>query len=219
MSEHLRNQVVEQVRDERLRRKLLEKEDLTLQIALDTAMQFERTEASARGMRLAPEKQVLSVQTKEKRRKQALRSPKKEECVNCGTYNHSAGDDDCPARVITCHGCKKKGYFRQKYRHRSQWRGSARQSARYVKNFRGGTDKDEDSDDDEFGLAIGKIHEENAAADQPIVVDVTIADVPVQIEVDTGAFVTIAETVHTVVRSYSVTQIATLVAWIWRTTH
>ena len=42
VSEHLRDQVVEQVRDERLRRKLLEKEDLTLQIALDTARQFEQ---------------------------------------------------------------------------------------------------------------------------------------------------------------------------------
>ena len=50
---------------------------------------------------------------------------------------------------------------------------------------------DDDSDDDEFGLAIGKIHEGNASAEQPIVVDVTIADVPVQMEVDTGAFVTI----------------------------
>ena len=55
VSEHLRDQVVEQVRDERLRRKLLEKEDLTLQIAFDTARQFETTEASAQGMRLAPE--------------------------------------------------------------------------------------------------------------------------------------------------------------------
>ena len=61
VSRHLRDQVVEQVRDERLRWKLLEKEDLTLQIALDTARQFETTEASARGMRLAPEKQVLSI--------------------------------------------------------------------------------------------------------------------------------------------------------------
>ena len=66
MSEHLRDQVVKQVRDERLRRKLLEKEDLTLQTALDTARQFETTEASARGMRLAPEKQVLSIQAKDR---------------------------------------------------------------------------------------------------------------------------------------------------------
>ena len=50
---------------------------------------------------------------------------------------------------------------------------------------------DDDSDDVEFGLAIAKIHEGNAAAEQPIVVDVTIADVPVQMEVDNGAFVTI----------------------------
>ena len=191
VSEHLRDQVVEQVRDERLRRKLLEKEDLTLQIALDTARQFETTEASARGMRLAPEKQVLSIQAKDKRRNQSSRPQKREECANCGSWNHSAGDDDCPARGITCHGCKKKGHFRHKCRNKRQWRGSAGKNARSVKNVRGGSDVDDDSEDDEFGLAIGKIHEGNAAAEQPIVVDVTIADVPVQMEVDTGAFVTI----------------------------
>ena len=41
VSEQLRDQVVEQVRDERLRRRLLEKEDLTLQMVLDTARQLE----------------------------------------------------------------------------------------------------------------------------------------------------------------------------------
>ena len=40
-------------------------------------------------------------------------------------------------------------------------------------------------------MAIAKIHEGNAAAEQPIVVDLTIADVPVQMEVDTELFVTI----------------------------
>ena len=47
VSDHLRDQVLKQVRDERLGRKLLEKENLTLQIALDTARQFESTEAKA----------------------------------------------------------------------------------------------------------------------------------------------------------------------------
>ena len=62
-----------------------------------------------------------------------------------------------------------------------------------MKNVRGGSDVDNDSDDDKFGLAIGKIHEGNAAGVQPmaIVADVTIADVPLQMEVDTSAFVTI----------------------------
>ena len=69
--------------------------------------------------------------------------------------------------------------------------GEAGKNARSVKNVRGGSDVDDDSDVDEIGLAIGKIHEGNAAGEQPIVVDVTIADVPVQMEVDTGAFVTI----------------------------
>ena len=123
VSERLRDQVVEQVRDERLRRNLLEKEDLTLQIALDTAKQFETTEASVRGMRLAPEKQVLSIEAKDKRRNQSSRPQKREECANCGSWNHSAGDDDCPARGITCDGCKKKGHFRHKVSEQRQWRG------------------------------------------------------------------------------------------------
>ena len=89
VSGHLRDQVVEQVKDERLGRKLLEKEDLTLQIALDTARQFETTEASAQGIQ-----QMLSIQAKDKGRSQSSRPQKREECANCGSFNHSAGDDD-----------------------------------------------------------------------------------------------------------------------------
>ena len=60
VSEHLRDQVVEQVRDECLRRKLLGKEDLTLQMALDTARQFELQEERP----LSP--QVLAQRTVER---------------------------------------------------------------------------------------------------------------------------------------------------------
>ena len=42
-----------------------------------------------------------------------------------------------------------------------------------------------------MNLDIGKIYVGNAAAEQPIVMDVTIADVPLQKEVNTGDFVTI----------------------------
>ena len=116
--EHQKDQVVEQVRDERLRQKLLEKEDLTQQIALDKVRQFETTEASARGMRLAPEKQALSIQAKDKRRNQSSRPQKREECTNCGSWNHSAGDDDCrtagdddcPARALHCPS-RRRGIF------------------------------------------------------------------------------------------------------------
>ena len=44
-----------------------------------------------------------------------------------------------------------------------------------MKNIGGRSDLDDDSDDEEFGWAIGKFHEGNATAEQPIVVDVTIA--------------------------------------------
>ena len=109
MSEHLRDKVVEHVRDEHLRRKLLEKEDLTL----DTARQFETTEARARGMRLATENQVLSIQANDKRRNQSSRPQKREECANSGIWNHSGGDGDCPAHEIMCYSCKKKNHFHQ----------------------------------------------------------------------------------------------------------
>ena len=86
---------------------------------------------------------------------------------------------------------RRRGIFVTSVGTKDSGRGSARENARSVKNVRGGSDVDDDSDNDEFGWAIGKIHGGNAAAEQPIVVDVTIADVPAQMEVDTGAFVTI----------------------------
>ena len=41
-------------------------------------------------------------------------------------------------------------------------------NARSVKNVRGGSDVDDDSDDDEFGLAIGKIYEGNQPRSSPL---------------------------------------------------
>ena len=141
----------------------------------DTARQFESTDASARRMRLAPGKQVLSNQAKDERRNQSSRPRKREECANCCSWNYSAGYHDCPARDITCHSCKKKGHSRVKCRNEGQWRGFAWKNASSVKNVRRGSDSDDNGDDDEFGLAIGMLHEGNAAAEQLIAVDATFA--------------------------------------------
>ena len=115
--EYLRDQLVEGVQADTLRKKLLDKRGLTLATAQEIARQHETTEASARGMS-AQSSEVHQVSSFRPVPAPCARGPRgvsassdQKDCSNCGRRGHKAGDARCPAMNQKCHECGRSGRF------------------------------------------------------------------------------------------------------------
>ncbi|KAF0302222.1 hypothetical protein FJT64_002970 [Amphibalanus amphitrite] len=116
-SELIRDVVVEKTPHQRLRERLLQDRDLTLDKVLSVAETYEDSlrEAAAISQPVAapPVSSVAKVTRKpqQKRQQQQQQSVSSDFCTNCGRDDHAPRDAACPARRVTCHSCGKKGHF------------------------------------------------------------------------------------------------------------
>ncbi|XP_043205779.1 uncharacterized protein K02A2.6-like [Amphibalanus amphitrite] len=116
-SELIRDVVVEKTPHQRLRERLLQDRDLTLDKVLSVAETYEDSlrEAAAISQPVAapPVSSVAKVTRKpqQKRQQQQQQSSSSDFCTNCGRDDHAPRDAACPARRVTCHSCGKKGHF------------------------------------------------------------------------------------------------------------
>ncbi|KAF0288210.1 uncharacterized protein FJT64_013412 [Amphibalanus amphitrite] len=116
-SELIRDVVVEKTPHQRLRERLLQDRDLTLDKVLSVAETYEDSlrEAAAISQPVAapPVSSVAKVTRKpqQKRQQQQQQSVSSDFCTNCGREDHAPRDAACPARRVTCHSCGKKGHF------------------------------------------------------------------------------------------------------------
>ncbi|KAF0304321.1 uncharacterized protein FJT64_023854 [Amphibalanus amphitrite] len=116
-SELIRDVVVEKTPHQRLRERLLQDRDLTLDKVLSIAETYEDSlrEAAAISQPVAapPVSSVAKVTRKpqQKRQQQRQQSTSSDFCTNCGRDDHAPRDAVCPARRVTCHSCRKKGHF------------------------------------------------------------------------------------------------------------
>lgn len=114
----LRNQFVFGLRSQRIQNRLLEKKDLTLLDAVNTAKAYEIAEKE--GVELHQSAGAAGVETvnkvqhkrKEKRTKKRTLNTASEnkgtKCYRCGSAEHLAFQ--CSHKETTCHFCKKKGH-------------------------------------------------------------------------------------------------------------
>ena len=126
LNDQLRDQLVDKVAQPGLRRKLLEKDNISLDDALKICRSWEATAHQAAQMTSSATPGTTaevhaiahSPQTRRNRnRNRPWTPPHREsdepECPNCGFQGHMAGDS-CPARGRTCHKCGKKNHFSRK---------------------------------------------------------------------------------------------------------
>ena len=125
LNDQLRDQLIEKMLDHKLRRKLLETRNITLENALTTARAWEAADQQSRGMQASPASpataNAISKQTT-KRRPPTSHADAGAECHNCGRTGHFARDPNCPAKGKTCAHCQKLGHFASKCRSKGQSR-------------------------------------------------------------------------------------------------
>ena len=196
--EQIRDQLVERVVSDHLRRKLLDVEKLTLTRALEIARQFETTEATAKSMATSSAPATLGAQavrhvTRQKKKSQPSRDAE-QKCSRCGQGNHR--QSDCPARGQVCHKCGFKGHFESCCRSKRKFQAS---STRTTTSRSGAHLVDcspadaQHADSWEFERAIACIRDRADRARNPAAfsVQMNVSGENLDMELDTGAAVSL----------------------------
>jgi hypothetical protein len=109
VDENIRDQVIETCSSKRLRRKLLERHNVTLQQLREIAQSLEASEKWA----ISIEQPIEAVNkiTGSKFDKRVLKKTGEKTCYSCGYSGHIKSDPKCPAKGKKCRRCKKEGHF------------------------------------------------------------------------------------------------------------
>ncbi|XP_055714912.1 uncharacterized protein K02A2.6-like [Phlebotomus papatasi] len=116
LKKSIRNQFVMGIRNKSIQKRLLEKRDLTLELAVDIAKAMEASEKGEAALKMTVKEggEVLKLDTKEQERPQRSTMddgktgpPKK--CFRCGVSTHYS--HECIHKDKTCYLCTKKGHL------------------------------------------------------------------------------------------------------------
>ena len=179
--------------DDRLRRKFLEKQgSMTVKDALENARLYEATEAGARVMSQSSYDAATVRQVRQVSRKPIYNQKSSNiECGSCGFPGHEPLSKFCPACNQEFHRCKKLGHFQRKCRAKvSKFSKPTRNS--------GGTHHVQEVAPDVYEgpsqqaeyWGIGQVNSKKEGRD-PLFVTVLVEDLPLRMEVDTGAQVSL----------------------------
>ena len=168
------------LRSESTQRRLLTVDTLTFADALKTALGMEAAEKNALHLKGMDAAVVQRVDAR-KPRPSATPSKEKKDCYRCGRNNHL--HTQCPFKTSKCHYCGKLGHLASVCR--TKQRVAKRESTKWVQIA------DESTPDSTESsariLQIGK----GSLSSHPITVSVTINEQPLNMELDTGAAVSI----------------------------
>ena len=198
LEDTLRDRLVCGLRDVTLQKRLLTKEDLTFARAVEMAETAERAEKDAAELQVAttPEVHRLPVRepTRDDRRESGtgrMRQHQSPQCFRCGRTHQP---EACWFRDQQCRSCKKVGHAERVCRSRKrvqEVKGSAEPYRSRDKSIR-----EMDKEEDETNLFWGTIKTKNNGTDQwkgghALVVEVMVDSLPLKMELDTGAAVSL----------------------------
>lgn len=111
-------------------------------------------------------------------------SKSKNECNCCGNWNHST--DSCKYRTYICNACNKKGHLAHVCRSKPQ----QHRQHHFIE------EKEEEEDDDGENckyqhVSLYKIQKLEVKENEPILIDVKLNNVYLQMELDSGAGVSV----------------------------
>ena len=191
--EHIRDQVIDKCKSNRLRRKLLEMgKTLTLDDVQRVAQSMEAAELQARRIEKDRSEEINNVGSRARRWSKFETSQKSKEsqkCYRCVRAGHFARDKKCPAVGAVCKKCKKIGHFAVVCKTKSGREDKQTNRARGVKQIsveRGYRVLDKVEDDDEYAFAIGT--NGKGLPNSSAVVDLVVGGVVVKkVLIDSGA--------------------------------
>lgn len=143
IDESIRDQVIEKCYSQRLRRKLLERNNVTLQQLREMAQSLEAAEKRAVTMEHKPEPEAINKVSRYKQKQDFKQQDKK--CYSCGKFGHYRTDSKCPARGQKCRKCHMEGHFEVccKTKPKSKWQKNKKAAIRNIETHDLGSDEEE----------------------------------------------------------------------------
>lgn len=196
LDDELRDQVLEKCVSKRLRRKLLDIENLTLEKLQTAAKNFERNEQHMLQGELAettPEAgKLYQVKSKFSAGKgtgiTSQNTAATKTCFSCGRRGHVSKDPTCPAREKKCYKCKNVGHFADRCKTRTKSHGSNPSRGGHCGKGRGNMCNYVDPlDSDEYAFSVN----DNKSNNEKIGIQVGGNDI--EVIIDSGAAVNIID--------------------------
>ena len=110
LNENLRDQLIEKLPDVELKKKLLEVNSITLEVAIDKVRKWEASREQANQMVTPSQETRAGTNPVEETSGRGSKENCGKTCFNCGKEDHFSQDRNCPARGRKCSKCGKYGH-------------------------------------------------------------------------------------------------------------
>ena len=175
LEDELCDQLVCGLRNENIRTKLLTIEDLTFKKAFELSQSYESAKRNAQQL-----KEASGAVHKVTPQKPSTARRDSQVCYRCGLTNHRA--DKCRFKEAICYSCGKKGHLKRACRSRKKNMKSSKQTNVID------TDQQQQESDDGDSFTVCYMDQ---TSNRPIHVELLLDGKPCDLEVDTGAAVSI----------------------------
>ena len=178
------------IQDSRIQRRLLAEPDLTFGKAFELAQALESADRDAKTLLAVPPSVHAVTDSRNPQNRRSNSKKPDRPCYRCGPGQH--WDRDCRFKDAECRNCKKKGHIARACRSRppqpiTPRKNNSRQPRQQRTNLLT-NDRNEDLEEAETDPVYSLFNVSDRSA-KPIIIDVHLSQVPLKMELDTGASV------------------------------